>query len=61
MLYSRQTIEKKKEKFITIFYLFETEKNNELLILDVKSCLVDYNHYPEENMSFYVEKENQHK
>ena len=41
MLFSRQTIEKK--KFITIFYLFEAEKNNELLILDVKSCLVDYN------------------
>ena len=59
MLFSRQTIEKK--KFITIFYLFEAEKNNELLILDVKSCLVDYNHSPEESMTFYIEKENQHK
>ena len=31
------------------------------MILDVKSCLVDYNHSPEENMTFYIEKENQHK
>ena len=61
MLSSRQTIEKKRRRFITIFYFFETEKNNELSKLDVKSCLVDYNHFPEENMPFYIEKENQHK
>ena len=30
-------------------------------MLDDKSRLVDYDHFPEENMTFYIEKENQHK
>ena len=30
-------------------------------MLDDKSRLVDYDHSPEENMIFYIEKENQHK
>ena len=53
-------VEKKKIKFIFVSCLFETQKNNELLMQDDKLRLVDYDHFFQENLTFYIKKKNQH-